>query len=167
MENIDIIETLERNKLIFKSHWLEYYEVFLLSIFLTVLVLIMIYLTSNDLWSKVIISFIILMLLGFSIYKNRKCRQLVSIETGFIKEKNKSLVIDLLSKKNYKMKFHNENYFRLISNYNFLLMRHELTIIFNENKILFNLFNSTGLVRLPSYLTLNLLIRELKIHFNK
>ena len=168
MEDIYFDKTLKKNRLVYKTHWLEYYEFFVLSILLILLFfsLFLITFSCNNLFSIILIAFIIFILIGFAIFKNKKCRKLIVVDTKFLKEKNKAFIDNYIDKKEYNLKYNNENYMRYNSNLKITLVRQELTVIFEDYKILINLVNCSGLIRFPSFIKLQRLIRDLNKKMN-
>jgi len=163
MENIDIIKTKLRNKLVFKTHWIEYSEIFAIVLVFSGLgfILFLIYNSSKDLKSMTGISLVILTLLGLTIYKIKRTRQLVVLKTGLSKETNRLLIADFIGKKGYKLRFYDNDYLRAISRHNFLLGQKELTVLFDDYSVLLNIVLSTGKIRFPSPIELRKFIMEL------
>ena len=169
MEDICFDKTYKKNRLIYKTHWIEYYEFFVLSILLILMFfsLYLITILNYNLFSIILIVFLIFFFIGFAIIKNKKGRQFIELETGLLKESNKIFIVNYIDKKVYNLKFDNENYMRYNSNLKITLLRQELTVIFDDNKILINLVNCSGLIRFPSFIKQQQLINDLKKKINR
>lgn len=174
MENINITKTLAKNRIIYKTHWNEGYEVILLITFLTPFIYLIInsFVNTNPfsqhIYLDVIFLLIITIMVSYAFYKNKKHRQLITLNTELNKETCKQLLYNFAINKNYELSFKGDNYFCFISRFNIFKRRKELTVIFLEDKILINIANSTGRYRYPAYFAPQAFAKELnKIIVNK
>jgi hypothetical protein len=167
MEDIDIVRTKNENRLIYKTHWVEFYEIFffVVILYMFIIPLILTFNSTKDLKAIVILSLMLLILIGIAIYKMKKSRQLHIIDTGQSLESNKLLIYDFIDKCGYKLKYDNYNYLRAITKFNFLDTQKELTVLFDDNKVLINIVTK-GYIRFPMPLELNKFIKELNKKIN-
>jgi len=168
MEDIDLIKTLQKNRLVYKTHWIESYEIFSLILSLSV----MIFFSGMSFMNKNIqgvLSFgcFILLIAGLAIYKYSKSKKLIFIVTPFKKEVNKKLFEEYLIEKNFNIWFLNEDYSRSLSENNIWFNNIELTSIYQDNRIIINVISSTGFMRFPSELRFGKISRDLKMKYGQ
>ena len=164
MEDIDIIKTRNKNRLIYKTHWIEFYEIFFFILIFSMLLfpLILICSSTKDLKAILVISLMILIFICFTVYKIKKSRQLFVLNTGQSKEANKLLVTDFIGKTGYKLRYNDSDYLRAMTEFNFLRTQKELTVLFDDNKVLINIVTK-GYIKFPLSLELNKFVKG----FNK
>ena len=164
MEDINIQKTITKMRLSYKTHFLEMYEILYSCIILLLIgfIFYLVWISSKDLLSLGIISCIFFLYIGYAIYKEYKCKQLTELNTKSPIETNESLLSNILDQKGYKIKFHNKDYIRALSKFNYLFCRRELTIILIDNKLYINIVNTTGLVRYPAIVATKRFIKSIE-----
>ena len=167
LEDIDIIKTKQRNRLVYKSHWIEFYEIFAFAMILAMLVfpLILILKSTMDLRAIISLSSMIIVLIFITIYKIVRSRQFYILHTGLPKKTNKLLLADYIEKNDYKLRFHDNDYLRAILKFKIIRTPKELTVIFDDNQILINIV-SYGRIRFPLPFELKKFINGLKEKIN-
>ncbi len=172
MEDIDIIKTKGKNRVIYKTHFIDYYQLFLfifiILILISILTLISIYaIDRTNMWRlQVGFILIIFILISYRIYIDKKARQFKTINTGLNKDKNKIFVADFIDNFGFILKFHDNDYLRALSKQQFFFTKQELTIIFYDDKVQINIVDATSLSRAPSFYGLKKFIRRFKEKLN-
>jgi hypothetical protein len=128
--------------------------------------MILSYKSSQDLRAFAISSTLILALILLTVFKEAKYRKFTIIKTGLSLDKNKLLMTDFSVKRGFKLKFHDNDYIRSISGLKLNLMKQELTVVFQNDTLLINIVNSTGLVRMPSFFGIKKFVNEYEKEIN-
>lgn len=160
MDDIDLINTNDKKRLFYKSHFIDNYQLSILLLSIILIFLAMIYILINNPPRERLFLFIfgfllfIGILITLWIYNDKLTRKLTKIETGYSKEKNRTIFTDLVLNSGYDIEFDNNYYIRAISENKFFIKQRELTIIFYDNEILINVVTASRYSRNYSYFSL-------------
>ena len=167
MEDINLLKTLIRNRVVYKTHWVETYEVFILLVLLCFIIMFSwMFINDRDIKGLEFAGCFFILIAGLAIYKYARSGRLVIIENQMIKTDNRSLLEEYLSDKGFNVLWRNDDYLIALSKYNSWFNRTELTLIYQDNKILMNIVSSTGVVRFPSEIKFRLISKEIRMKFD-
>jgi len=167
MEDIDPYKTIFKGRLIYKTHYREFFELFILgTIGFFLFLFTFLGIVQNE------PSWIIVPLIIFSTYSglyyfsNKACRKLIKVDNSANKELIMKRLLDYLKQNGYKVKFISFQHLKAISGYDILLHKNELTLIFTEKNVLINLISGDERYRFPLVYNKDKKINELKSIIN-
>ena len=100
MEDINLLKTLIRNRVVYKTHWVETYEVFILLVLLCFIIMFSwMFINDRDIKGLEFAGCFFILIAGLAIYKYARSGRLVIIENQMIKTDNRSLLEEYLSDK--------------------------------------------------------------------
>ncbi|MBB6610682.1 hypothetical protein H7F15_06510 [Pontibacter sp. Tf4] len=119
LDNIDLEKTLSKNRLSFKSPWLELADNFLFyfkaAAFIFLITLTATFVEAKNNNDKAIVYFIFPTLLIFTFYlciRKALEKKLIPIDTSFSKDINRRLLVKYAKSEGWKIDFNNSNYLR-------------------------------------------------------
>ncbi len=172
MGDIDIEKTRKRNLLIYRTHFIDYFQlsifIFIILILISIFILVFISIFSSKSNIKFVIYFglFIIFIISMRIFNEWRARKFTIIDTGQSKDRNKQLMIDLIKDLGFDIIYFDDDYIRALAKEKVLFAKQELTIIFDDSKIQINLVKVTSLSRASSYFDLIEFINKTKEKIN-
>ncbi len=160
VDNIVLEKTIHNRRLYFKAYWLELMDSFVFYLKASSFVICMLLLyweanikNTNDLVLGYFILPFLIIFTVFLIVKKYNERNLNLIASPFDQKTNRKIAVEKAKKEGWKIAYNNRDYLRARTGTDLASWGHQVTFIFEDNKIYLNVIRDNPLVRIPVFFT--------------
>ena len=164
MEQIDLNNTLQKGRLIFKKKFGMVLNIFSFSSLIAFIELVCsLIVTKQNIFENVIAWLIIIpSSILISILKWKFTMRIIRLKTDKSKSENRQIIEQFINKKGFQYKYHNNDFIQTVSKSGILWLRMDLTFLIRNNEIFINLNYYDAHANWPSVFRLTKYIDEIK-----
>jgi len=164
MEQIDLNNTLQKGRLIFKKKFGMVLNIFSFSSLIAFIELVCsLIVTKQNIFENVIAWLIIIpSSILISILKWKFTMRIIRLKTDKSKSENRQIIEQFINKKGFQYKYHNNDFIQTVSKSGIIWLRMDLTFLIRNNEIFINLNYYDAHANWPSVFRLTKYIDEIK-----